>query len=72
MTPVTTSEARLLARELEGGLCGFRWGSCCAAEEKDRPGALTLHCMIAEGVQRNSSVQFVGSHSLTSSPEAAC
>lgn len=51
--PITTLEARLVARDVERGLCGFVWGSCCAGEEKDLqrdlPGVLTLHWMIAEG-----------------------
>ena len=51
--PITTLEARLVARDVERGLRGFVWGSCCAGEEKDLqrdlPGVLTLHWMIAEG-----------------------
>lgn len=51
--PITTLEARLVARDVERGLCGFVWGSCSAGEEKDLqrdlPGVLTLHWMIAEG-----------------------
>lgn len=40
--------------------------------QRDLPGVLTLHWMIAEGWQGNSSMQFVGSHNLTSSPKAGC
>lgn len=51
--PITTLEARLVARDVERGLCGFVWGSGSAGEEKDLqrdpPGVLTLHWMIAEG-----------------------
>ncbi len=47
--PITTLEARLVARDGERGLCGFMWGSWSAEEEKDLPGVLTLRWMIAEG-----------------------
>lgn len=51
--PITTLEARLVARDVERGLCGCVLGSCCAEEEKDLqrdlPGVLTLRWMIAEG-----------------------
>lgn len=51
--PITTLEASLVARDVDRGLCGFVWGSWSAGEEKDLqrdlPGVLTLHWMIAEG-----------------------
>jgi len=51
--PITTLEARLVARDVERGLCGFVWGSRRAGEEKDLqrdlPGVLTLHWLMAEG-----------------------
>lgn len=72
--PITTLEARLVARDVERGLCGFVWGAAVQRrrriQRRDVPGVLTLHWMIAEGLQRNSSMQFVGSHNLTSSPKA--
>lgn len=50
---ITTLEARLVARDVKRGLCGFVWGSWSAGEEKDLQrdlrGVLTLHWMIAEG-----------------------
>lgn len=53
VSPITTLEARLVAGDVERGLCGFVWGSCSVGEEKDLqrdlPGVLTLHWMIAEG-----------------------
>ncbi|CAB1414232.1 unnamed protein product [Pleuronectes platessa] len=33
--PITTLEARLVAGDVERGLCGFVWGSWSAGEEKD-------------------------------------
>lgn len=47
--PITTLEARLVAVDVERGLRGFVSGGCSAGEEKDLPGVLTLHWMIAEG-----------------------
>lgn len=74
--PITTLEARLVARDVERGLCGFVWGSWSAwgGEGSAEGSAWCAHITLddSRGVQRNSSMQFVGSHNLTSSPKAGC
>lgn len=50
---ITTLQARLAGRDVDRRLCGFVRGSRSAGEEKDLqrdlPGVITLHWMIAEG-----------------------
>lgn len=60
-------------KEVSVALCG---GAGVHGEEKDlqRGSAWCAHITLddSRGVQGNSSMQFVGSHNLTSSPKAGC
>lgn len=42
--PITTLEARLVARDVEGGLCGFVWGSWSARGGEGSAEGICLVC----------------------------
>lgn len=54
----------------------LHWGSRSAGEEKALLGGSAPHDHVtlddSRALQRNSSIQFVGSHNLTSSAKAGC